>query len=380
MSSINPGQSKLGILGGGQLGRMMSQACLNLDVRTIVLEEGESPPCAGVAQIIKGSVSDEHAVFELGRQVDALTIELEEVSVRGMERCAKAGVRIVPKPEHVALIQDKGKQKQMFHEYSIPTAPFVISSNPGELGFPVIQKVRTGGYDGRGVKLLRSTDDIAFPGECVLEHVIDIKTELSVIVARKDDREVRTYPCCEQIFDNDANIVTSIVCPVVSISRECAANAERVATELAHKIDFVGLLAVELFVTRDDQILVNELAPRCHNSGHQTIEANATSQFNQLVRIAFDLPLGDTTQLAPYAATINLLGDPLTPIGTPLYLNLDAALKLPRVYPHVYAKAIVKPKRKMGHVTVLADDLHSLQATIDQLRHTLRVVAAPSPR
>lgn len=366
-------EKRVGILGGGQLGRMMVQAGLDLAVGIEVLDASEGAPCASIAsRFVVGSPTSSDDVFDFGKDLSVVTIEMENVSVDGLRRLENSGVVVVPKPEHVAMIQDKGLQKQFFDKASVPTASFVVSENPGAIGFPVVQKVRVGGYDGKGVKILKSQDG-SFPGSCVLEQLVDVEAELSVLVARSKT-ESKTYPCCEQAF-NDENVATFIVSPPTSVDESVQNEARSVAIDLAEKMDYVGLLAVELFVTRHDhQVLVNEIAPRPHNSGHHTIEASFTSQFAQLLRIVLDLPLGDTTQRSPYAATINLLG---TETGSPpVYHGLRDALAISGVYPHVYAKTKVTPGRKMGHVTILSEEKESLHDSIEKLDSILKVAAS----
>ncbi|KAJ8602647.1 hypothetical protein CTAYLR_004123 [Chrysophaeum taylorii] len=353
----------LGIVGGGQLGRMIALAAMELDVKVVVVGRGD--PC-GFLESGGSDLLNADDVASLAA-CDGATIEVEEVSVEGLERIP----RIVPRAAHVRLIQDKGLQKEFFSDRGIPTADFSVSTNASIRGFPVVQKLRRGGYDGRGVKVLRSPEDAAFSGECLLEDLIDVKAELSVIVAR-DETTAKTYPCVEQVFTPD-HLAAYIVSPAPRPER---LEAERLASRVAEEMDFVGLLAVEFFLEDGTgRLLVNEVAPRPHNSGHHTIEANATSQFHQITRIALGLALGDTTQTRPFAATVNLLGGQDS--GVPEYQNLEKLLATPDVYPHIYGKTTVSPNRKMGHVTVLADDLPTLRAKVDFVRANSKVIARP---
>ena len=362
---------RVGILGGGQLGRMMLQAGMDYDAEYSVLDPTASAPCSKLCgNFVCGDLRDADTVEEFGKGLDVVTIEIEDVSVEGMRRLDEVhGVRLVPKWQHVALIQDKGLQKEFFRKHQIPTAKFCISDDPSKLcGFPVVQKLRKGGFDGRGVKILMSTDG-AFDGECLLEEKVDILKEVSVIVARTPKKETISYPPAESVFDPRANIASVIVVPA-DIDPMIEASCRSIAMRVCEAMDFVGLLAIELFVDKDMNVLVNELAPRCHNSGHHTIEANATSQFAQLLRVVLDLPLGDVSFLRPAAATINILGDPDTPKGSPpTYRGLDSAMQQnSNVFPHIYGKSSVSPFRKMGHLTVTGHDRSSVLQAADRLK------------
>lgn len=353
---------KLGVLGGGQLGRMLIQAAIDLDVTVSVLDE--SGPCEHIAHhFVRGDPKCADAVEEFGADLDVLTIEVENVSAEGMRRLQARGVRVVPSPDHVALIQDKGLQKQFFEAHDIPTADFVLSSDPSAMGYPVVQKLRVGGYDGKGVRVLTSAEG-AFDGQCLLEKKVDVAAELSVIVARTP-KEVTVYPATEQVFDERANVALYVLTPPRPDVQE---RAVALALRVADALDFVGLLAVELFLSTNGDLLVNELAPRPHNSGHHTIEANATSQYAQLLRVCLDFPLGDIRPVWRAAAVLNILGDRNVKKGSkPKYVGIREALDRPQVYPHIYGKSTVSPRRKMGHVTIVGDDTAYVIATIDHL-------------
>jgi len=370
------------VLGGGQLGRMMIQAAVDLDVGLEILDGSRDAPCSKLStRFVVGDIRIADTVEAFGEGLDILTIEIEDVSVEGMARLEKKGVRVVPKSKHVALIQDKGLQKQFFAERGIPTAPFVLSSDPSAMGFPVVQKLRRGGFDGRGVQVLHSKDDLqkCFPGECLLENKVAILKEVSVVIARRDHHDIKAFPPCEAVFDERANVALYMVAPA-ELEPLVAEKCLTITTKLVQELDYIGLLCVELFVVDNEEksVLVNEIAPRCHNSGHHTIEANATSQFSQLLRVALDLPLGDVRPTRPAAATLNILGDHDTPKGSPTYRGIEAALadQDVTVYPHLYGKSSVSPFRKMGHVTVVGDCRGTVIAKVLQLRDSLGCRAA----
>ena len=365
---------RLGVLGGGQLGRMMIQAAANLDLRVEVMDPSADAPCRHLThRFVQGDLQDADAVFSFGRDLDIITIEIEHVSVDGLRRLRDHGVRVLPDPDHLAIIQDKGLQKQFFAENGIPSSDFQLiddASGAEAYGFPVVQKLRTGGYDGKGVKILKTAADERFDGPCVLEKAVAIDKELSVIVARNPSGEVATFPVVEAVFDPVANLVDYLVAPA-AVTDAQAADAQALAVRVAEAMDFRGLLAVELFLVQDSgQILVNEIAPRTHNSGHHTIEANRTSQFEQHLRAILDLPLGDTSPVHPVGAMVNLVGAP-DAHGTPVYTGLATALATPGIHPHIYGKSTVKPFRKMGHVTItghdraeVADHIHALRSGV----------------
>lgn len=370
---------RLGVLGGGQLGRMMIQAAANLDLRVEVMDPAADAPCRHLThRFVQGDLQDADAVFAFGRDLDVITIEIEHVSVEGLRRLRDHGVRVMPDPDHLAIIQDKGLQKQFFADNNIPSSDFQIiedASGAAAFGFPVVQKLRTGGYDGKGVKILKSAADERFDAPCVLEQAVAIDKELSVIVARNPSGEVATFPVVEAVFDPVANLVDYLVAPA-AVTDAQAADAQALAVRVAEAMDFRGLLAVELFLAQDSgQILVNEIAPRTHNSGHHTIEANRTSQFEQHLRAILDLPLGDTSPTHPVGAMVNLVGAP-DAHGTPVYAGLATALATPGIHPHIYGKSTVKPFRKMGHVTITGHDRAEVADHIHALRAAVRVTGS----
>ena len=368
---------RLGVLGGGQLGRMMIQSAVDFDVRVEVMDPSADAPCRHLTPRFKqGDLQNAQDVVAFGSELDVITIEIEHVSVDGLRELESKGVRVIPKPDHLAIIQDKGKQKAFFAENNIPTSPFQLiggASEAKKMGLPIVQKMRTGGYDGKGVVVLKSEADLdrAFDAPSVLEHAVDIEKELSVIVARNSRGEIECFPVVEAVFDPVANLVDYLIAPA-DISPEQAKDAEDLARRVAEAMNFEGLLAVELFLDHAGNLLVNELAPRTQNSGHHTIEANRTSQFEQHLRAVLDLPLGATEAVFPAAAMVNLVGS-AEALGTPIYSGLDSALKTPGIHPHLYGKSAVKPFRKMGHVTITGSNREEVAERVMQIREQLAV-------
>lgn len=355
------GDLKLGILGGGQLGRMLIQESINYNITTHVLDPDGDAPCKNLcSKFVKGSLTDYQTVYDFGKEVDLLTIEIEKVNVDALEQLENEGVIVYPQSRVIRLIQDKGIQKQFFKENDIPSSPFRLIQDKAELvngdfPMPFIQKLRKDGYDGRGVQAIRTKDDLAkaFDAVSIIEDWVDFEMELAVIVARNENGEVKTFPCVEMDFNPEANLVEFLISPS-TLSFDLLQTADRLAIKIAEDLKIVGILAVEMFLTKDGEILVNEIAPRPHNSGHQSIEGNYTSQYEQHLRAIFNLPLGDTRSISN-AVMINLLGEKGFE-GLAEYEGLNEILKIDGVYVHLYGKKITKPFRKMGHVTILDDD------------------------
>lgn len=369
---------KLGILGGGQLGRMMIREAVKFNISTHVLDPNPQAPCAEVAShFTVGDFKDYDAVMAFGKGKDVVTIEIENVSVAALKDLQKEGVKVFPDPKVIELIQDKGTQKQFYRLHGIPTSEFqlVESFDEHKWEVPFVQKMRKGGYDGRGVQVMRTEADFAkqLPGPSVLEKLIDIEKEISVIVARNETGEVHSYPTVELDFHPTANLVEFLICPA-EITDEQEKIAQELAEKLAIELDLVGLLAVEMFVQKDGSVLVNEIAPRTHNSGHQSIEGNLTSQFEQQLRAICGMPLGSTEIIQP-SVMINLLGD-ADHSGNAYYEGLDTILSVPGVYPHLYGKKETKPFRKMGHVTVLNPDREKAIEIAREVKSNLRVISA----
>ncbi|MFM2135985.1 MAG: hypothetical protein RL021_1385 [Bacteroidota bacterium] len=373
--------ARLGILGGGQLGRMLIQEAINLNVRTSVLDPDPDAPCLSLCdRFVNGSFRDREAVLAFGRTVDHLTVEIEHVDVSALEILEKEGVIVRPASRILKLVQDKGAQKIFYRANGIPTAPFHLVSGRDEISehaefLPVMQKLRTGGYDGKGVRPIRNTGDIAdaFDAPSVLEKFVSFEKEIAVIVARNSRGETVTYPAVEMEFNQEANLVEFLFAPA-RITREIEAKASQLAARLAEALELEGVLAVELFLTGDGELLVNEIAPRPHNSGHATIEANRTSQYEQHLRAVLDLPLGDTSLIQP-TVMVNLLGE-RGHEGEAAYLGMEECLAIHGVHVHLYGKRFTKPFRKMGHVTICDDTLDQAIDKAKKVQQTLKVISS----
>jgi 5-(carboxyamino)imidazole ribonucleotide synthase len=355
------GDLKLGILGGGQLGRMLIQESINYNITTYVMDPDKEAPCKDLCRkFVNGSLTDFQSVYNFGKEVDVLTIEIEKVNVDALEKLEKEGLTVYPQSRVIRLIQDKGIQKQFFKENNIPTAQFQLFRDKSELisanlKFPYIQKLRRDGYDGRGVKLINSTSDLekAFEEPSLIEELINFEKELSVIVSRNEDGDIKTFPCVEMEFNQEANLVEFLISPS-SLDFEILQKADQLAVKIAEDLKIIGILAVEMFLTKEGNILVNEIAPRPHNSGHQSIEGNTTSQYEQLIRALFNLPPGDTKAISN-SVMINLLGEKGYE-GVAEYEGLKEVLEIEGVFIHLYGKKFTKPFRKMGHITIMDDD------------------------
>lgn len=372
-------KTKLGILGGGQLGRMLIQETINLDIDVHVLDPDPDAPCHDIAHAYtNGSFKDFDTVLEFGKGMDVVTIEIEHVNVDALQELEKQGVKVYPQPNVIRLIQDKGAQKEFYNEHGIPTSDYrLIGENEAKNHtdfFPVFQKLRKGGYDGKGVQPLKSAEDLskAFSEPSVLEKAVNLEKELSVIVARNASGEVKTFPTVELEFNPIANLVEFLFSPA-NVSDEVEKTSQELAKKIAEKLEIVGLLAVELFLDKEGNVLVNEIAPRPHNSGHQSIEGNYTSQFMQHVRAILDIALGNTEIVKP-SVMVNVLGeDGFT--GEAQYEGLADILALKGVNVHLYGKRFTKPFRKMGHVTVIAETLEEAKSTAKKVQQTLKVKA-----
>tara|TARA_B100000809_G_scaffold255869_1_gene295020 strand:+ start:225 stop:1409 length:1185 start_codon:yes stop_codon:yes gene_type:complete len=370
---------KLGILGGGQLGRMFIQEAINFDVRVYIMDESEIAPSRELANHFTfGSITNYDDVYNFGKDKDVLTIEIENVNVEALYQLEKEGVKVFPQPKIIELVQDKGLQKQFYIENNIPTAPFYLVENRNEISsyiteLPFMQKMRVGGYDGKGVTVLRDEDDIinGFDAPSVLEEFVDFEKELSVIVARNAKGEVVSFPVVEQEFNSEANLVEFLMSPA-DVNSEIEEKAREIAEKIINKLEMVGLLAVELFLTKEGEVLVNEIAPRPHNSGHQTIEGNVTSQYEQHLRSILNLPLG-STDIVEASVMLNLLGEK-GHTGKVYYKGLEDVLKMKGVKPHIYGKAITKPFRKMGHITIVNKSLDKAKKIAEEVKETLKVI------
>lgn len=373
-------QLHIGILGGGQLGRMILQSAFNFNLNISVLDPDKNAPCKNLAtKFTLGSLNDYDTVYEFGKDKDVITIEIENVNTDALKALEKEGKKVYPQPHIIELIQDKGLQKMFYQRNHIPTPEFFLVENKKEIKkyesyFPFFQKLRTGGYDGRGVIKLNNLNQIenAFDAPSILERLVDFEKELSVIVARNQSGEVKCFPVVECEFNSEVNLVEFLFSPA-NIKKSIETEALKIAKEVAEKLGIVGLLAVEFFLTRDGKLLVNEVAPRPHNSGHHTIEGNITSQFEQYLRAVLNLPLGDTS-LIKTSVMVNLLGEKKHE-GLAIYHGVEDVLKFSGVYIHLYGKEITKPFRKMGHVTIIDDSILKAKQKAKLIKSTLKIIS-----
>lgn len=370
---------KLGILGGGQLGRMLIQSGMDLNIPFAVLDPDAHAPCSTISEFVHGKLTDFDTVIKFGSSCEIITIEIENVNTSALKELVKKGKKVFPQPDVIELIQDKRTQKKFYSDHGIPTAEFVLVESAADVRrhaafLPAVNKLGREGYDGRGVQVMEKEMDLlkAFDAPGLLEKLIPFEKEIAVIAARNVSGDVQTFPAVEMVFHPVQNLVEYLFAPV-SLPEKIQRNADDIARSIIQKLEMVGILAVEMFVTRDGRVLVNEIAPRPHNSGHQTIEANFTSQYEQHLRAILNLPLGDTRQILP-SAMVNVLGEPGFE-GLARYEGLDEIMKVPGVYVHLYGKRITKPFRKMGHVTILDEDPASLKNKASFVKQTLKVIA-----
>lgn len=371
---------RLGMLGGGQLGRMFIQEALNYDVHVHCLDADPEAPCSLIASSFTvASLNDYDAVMAFGQDKDVITVEIENVSTKALAELEKQGKKVFPQARVLEIIKDKGTQKEFYATHNLPTAPFELIADKNELTsiaheFPFVLKLRTGGYDGKGVQIIRSEKDLetAFDAPCIIEKMIPFEKELSVIVARNESGETKVYPTVECEFNPDANLVEFLFSPA-EISKETELKAQEIALNVIDKLEMVGLLAVELFLTADGEILINEIAPRPHNSGHHTIECCYTSQFEQHLRSIVNAPLGNTDLIVP-GVMINLLGAEGSD-GKAKYEFLEEAMEMQGVAVHLYGKEKTKSFRKMGHVTVYHPDLNYCKETGLKLLNSMKVTS-----
>jgi 5-(carboxyamino)imidazole ribonucleotide synthase len=382
MSAVNL-TTKIAVLGGGQLGRMMLQEVSRYHLNIAILDPTlEAPAAALASQFEQGDFKDYDTVIQFCADADVVTIEIEHVNLEALKELERQGKKVFPQPAILEIIKDKGLQKQFYQERGIPTAPFRLVE--GDLAdhvdfFPCMQKSRTGGYDGKGVYPLKSVGDIdnALPGPSMLEKWVEFEKEIAVIVARNETGETAVFPLVEMEFNPEANLVELLFCPS-QVSSDIQQKAERLAIQIANEMGIVGLLAVEMFVTKEGEVLVNEVAPRPHNSGHHTIECCYTSQYEQHVRAILNWPLGSTELIQP-AVMINLLGAK-GHAGKAHYEGLEEALKHPGVYVHLYGKSKTAPYRKMGHVTVMNPSLEEAKQVARGLMNHIQVVSVDNSK
>lgn len=375
---------KIGILGGGQLGKMMLSETRKFDVQTLILDpSAEAPAQFGAHQFFQGDLMDFQTVYDFGKKVNVLTIEIENVNIDALAQLEQEGLAVYPSAKTLQLIQNKGIQKDFYKNNQIPTSAhqrfenlelLVKAVENNEISLPFVWKAAQFGYDGNGVKIIRKIDDLQFlPNqECIAEALVPFKNELAVIVVRSSKGEVATYPVVEMEFHPEANQVEYVICPA-RIEPTIAENARKIALHLSEKMGHVGVLAVEMFQTFDNEILVNEVAPRPHNSGHYSIEGSFTSQFENHIRAILGLPLGNTDTKLP-AVMVNLVGAEGFS-GNVIYENIDKILTMKGVTPHVYGKRQTRPFRKMGHVTIVNENMTEARAIAENVKKTIRVIS-----
>jgi 5-(carboxyamino)imidazole ribonucleotide synthase len=384
MSSQYFYNKKLGILGGGQLGKMLCVPAAYWHLNTYILDPSANCPASvNCKNVQQGDFTDFDTVYNFGKELDVITIEIENVNVDALVKLKAEGKEVYPDPEALKVIKDKGLQKAFYEEQNIKTSAFknyadkaavIAGINSGEIKYPFVQKLRTEGYDGKGVAVVNSADDLELllDGLCLVEEKINFTKELAVVAARDVNGNVKCFDIVEMVFDDKANLVTSLLCPA-QVSESIAKKAEELATQTINAFGIVGLLAVELFLDKNDEIYVNEVAPRPHNSGHHTIEACVTSQYEQHLRAVMGAPLGSTQTILP-SVMINLLGEAGC-IGKAVYRGMEECMKIPGVNVHIYGKADTRPNRKMGHVTIVDNTVTGAQEKAEFVQKTLRVIA-----
>lgn len=373
-------RTKVGILGGGQLGRMLLQAAANYEVETFVLEDDPDCPAAHLCHhFIQGNIRDEETVYLFGKGLDAITIEIENVNIEALERLEREGKRIYPKPSVLRIIKNKIRQKEYYSTHNIPSPEFVVINNEAELAqhstlFPAVFKLAEGGYDGRGVWVIDRPEDSTLPAGVtgVLEKKISIKKEIALMIAMADGGQTVVYPPVEMIFDPLLNQLDYQICPA-DLPDQLLWKVEAIALTVVRNFKSPGLFAVELFIDQQNEVFVNETAPRVHNSGHHTIEGNFSSQFDMLMRLVLNLPLGNPNSIQP-SVMINLVGEPNSS-GEASYEGLSEILKMDAAFVHIYGKKTTKPGRKMGHITIIGKEKQDLSYKASKIRQTIKVKA-----
>lgn len=375
---------KLGILGGGQLGKMLLFDTRKFDIQTYVLDPSdEAPSKIACNQFFKGDLMDFETVYNFGKKVDVLTFEIELVNLEALAKLENEGLKIYPSPKTLKLIQNKGIQKDFYTEHAIPTAKYkrfdnlkslIVDILDSKTKLPFVWKCTEFGYDGNGVKVIKQLSDLDNLAnvECIAEEMVPFKNELAVIVCRNSSGEIKTYPVVEMEFHPEANQVEYVICPA-RIDTKVAEKARAIALHVSEKFNHVGLLAVEMFQTEEDEILVNEVAPRPHNSGHYSIEASYTSQFENHLRAILDLPLGNTESKVA-GIMVNLVGA-VGYTGDVIYENIEKILGWNGVTPHIYGKKQTRPFRKMGHVTIVNQDIKEARRIAEDVKNTIRVIS-----
>lgn len=368
---------KIGILGGGQLGRMLIQEALKYDDEFYTLDPAADAPCHNISYFTQGSFNDYETVLDFGKDKDVVTIEIEHVNADALAELENQGVKVVPNAQIIKTIQQKILQKEFYKAHDIPSPDFEImdgSSDEIKIAFPFVQKLNKGGYDGKGVQIIRSSEDLKnlWTEDSVLENLVDIDKELSVIVARNENGETKTFPVTEMVADPKLNLLDFNICPVF-LSEDVENQIDSITDKFLNAVNSPGLFAIELFLDKEGKVWVNETAPRLHNSGHQSQEGNANSQFEQMYRVVKNLPLADTDAII-YSGMLNLVGAEGFS-GKVIYEGMEEVLKLPETYIHLYGKTETKPGRKMGHINVLADSREELMEKLVEVKAMVRVIA-----
>ena len=375
---------KLGILGGGQLGKMLLFDTRKFDIQTYILDPSDEAPCKIACDtFIKGDLMDFQTVYNFGKLVDVLTFEIELVNLEALIKLEEEGLKVYPSPKTLQLIQNKGVQKDFYTQHQIPTANYkrfkdikslILAILESQITLPFVWKCTEFGYDGNGVKVIRDIADLDNLAnvECIAEEMIPFKNELAVIVCRSTSGEIKTYPVVEMEFHPEANQVEYVICPA-RIDTKVADKARAIALHVSEKFNHVGLLAVEMFQTEEDEIIVNEVAPRPHNSGHYSIEASFTSQFENHLRAILDLPLGNTDSKVA-GIMVNLVGAE-GHSGNVVYENIEKIMSWNGVTPHIYGKKQTRPFRKMGHVTIVNADIVEARRIAEDVKNTIRVIS-----
>jgi 5-(carboxyamino)imidazole ribonucleotide synthase len=375
---------KLGILGGGQLGKMMLSECVKFDIYCIVLDPNEDAPCSNLAsEFFVGDLMDYDTVLNFGNKADVITIEIENVNADALEKLESLGKKVYPSSSNIKTIQNKGLQKIFYKENNLPTSDFKIYANlksikkdlsENKLNFPFVWKSAQFGYDGKGVKIVENKDQIKeLPNlECIVEEKIKIQKELSVIVSRNESNQESTYPIVEMEFNQQSNLVERVICPA-NIPLSIEETAVQIAINLSRSLNHIGLLAIEMFLTQDNKVLINEIAPRPHNSGHHTIECCYTSQFEQHLRSILNLPLGDTSIKIP-GIMLNLVGENKVE-GDVAYENMEKVMRFTGVTPHIYGKKKSRLNRKMGHITIVNKNIDDAIEMSKEIKKIIKVTA-----
>lgn len=367
---------KIGILGGGQLGRMLIQNALKYDDEFYTLDPDENCSCANISHYTKGNFNDFDTVLNFGKDKDVISIEIEHVNAEALLELEKIGKKVIPSGNIIKIIQQKILQKDFYQNNQIPSPEFQIIQNKVERNFPFpfVQKLNTGGYDGKGVQIIRNVADLEqmWDEPSVLESLVDIDKELSIIISKNEQGEIETFPITEMIADPVLNLLDFNICPA-EISVETQSEVEKIAHQFIESADSCGLFAIEFFLDKAGKVWVNETAPRLHNSGHQSQEGNANSQFEQYYRTLVNAPLADT-EINGFSGMLNLVGDE-NHTGNVFYQGLDEVMKLPQTYVHLYGKKLTKPGRKMGHINVLAESREDLIGKLTTIKSMVKVIS-----